>query len=206
MQNAIRKPTMTDLLWLLFLTIIWASAFLAIKVAVPYTGPIWLAAIRVIIGFAVLLPWTIYRGIVLPKSARSWTFLFAISILNISLPFFLISWAELTISAGITSLLLGAGPLFALFISHLTTDDDKINFPKLVGISLGFTAIILVVGPQAFSQIGGASFFAQLAVLGASLCYAISGSMIRKVTDIPPTRLATLILGLCSIELLLLGL
>ncbi|TLP48826.1 DMT family transporter [Cohaesibacter sp. CAU 1516] len=203
--NTIRKPTPLDLSGLLFLTIVWASAFIAIKVAVPQTGPFWLAAIRVCIGFAVLLPWALYRGLMLPKSLKSWSFLLVVSLLNVAVPFLLISWAELTISAGVTSLLLGTGPLLALILSHLTTHDDKINLPKLIGISFGFTGIALVVGRGALADLGNGHILAQIAVLGASLCYALSGAMIRKITDIPPTRLATIILGMASVELVLLA-
>lgn len=205
MSNPIRKPTAGDLVGLLSLTLIWTTAFLAIKVAVPQTGPMWLAAIRVCIAFLVLLPWTLYRGIQLPSSAKQWLFIFGVSILNVSLPFYLISWAELEISAGMTSLLLGIGPLLALILSHFTTNDDRITPQKLIGISFGFTAIVLVVGREALSGLAGPTVLAQLAVLGASMCYAVSGAMIRKITDFPPTRLATLILGMCSIQLLILG-
>ena len=204
--NTIRKPTPLDLSGVLFLTIIWASAFIAIKVAVPQTGPVWLAAIRVCIGFAILLPWALYRGLILPTSAKSWLFLLIVSLLNVAIPFLLISWAELTISAGVTSLLLGTGPLLALILSHVTTHDDKINIYKLIGITFGFSGIALVVGGEAMADLGGGHLLAQLAVLGASRCYASSGAMIRQITDIPPTRLATIILGMASVELVLLAL
>ena len=203
--TTIRKPTPLDLSTLLFLTIVWASAFIAIKVAVPHIGAVWLATSRVVIAFLVLLPWTFYRGAVLPRSARSWGLIVIISLLNVTMPFLLISWAELSISAGITSLLLGTGPLLSLILSHLATHDDKITRFKLIGITFGFAGIALVVGRDVFSNWNPATFLAQLAVLGASLCYATSGVMVRKVTDLPPTRMATLILGLSSLELLALG-
>nr|WP_321456696.1 DMT family transporter [uncultured Cohaesibacter sp.] len=203
---SIRKPTPLDLSLLLFLTLVWASSFISIKVAVPETGPVWLAAIRVCIGFLVLLPWTFYKGLVLPSSGKSWRNLIIISLLNVSVPFMLISWAELTITAGIASLLLGTGPLLSLIFSHLTTHDDKFNKFKVIGILLGFSGIILVVGHEALNTVGTGAVLSMIAVLGASVCYAISGAMIRQVKDIPPTRLATLILGFASCELIVLGL
>ncbi|WP_316861685.1 DMT family transporter [uncultured Cohaesibacter sp.] len=201
----IRKPTPFDLSLLLFLTLVWSSSFIAIKVAVPETGPTWLTATRIVIGFVVLLPWSLYRGIILPKSVKAWANIVIISLLNVSVPFLLISWAELTISAGIASLLLGTGPLLSLIFAHLTTHDDKFNRNKLIGILLGFAGIALVVGNEAIKAMGSSSVIAMLAILGASLSYAISGAMIRQVKDIPPTRLATLILGLASLEMIALA-
>ena len=73
---------------------IWASAFVAIKIAVVETGPLWLAAWRVGIGFVVLLPYALWRGLVWPNGANQWLLIFTIALFNVVLPFFLISWAE----------------------------------------------------------------------------------------------------------------
>src|SRR5690606_37927825 len=56
-MQAIRPPSRLDLSVMVLVSLIWASAFIAIRVAVPETGPVWLAAIRVGIGFLVLLPY-----------------------------------------------------------------------------------------------------------------------------------------------------
>ena len=56
MQTGIRRPTVIDLSLLLLLALVWASAFLVIKLVVDDTGPLWLATIRVVVAFIVLLP------------------------------------------------------------------------------------------------------------------------------------------------------
>ncbi|MEM1318254.1 MAG: DMT family transporter, partial [Pseudomonadota bacterium] len=104
----------------------------------------------------------------------------------------LISWAETTIDAGLTSLLMGVGPFFALIATHLTTDDEKINWRKSLGCLLGFAGVLTVVGADALGGLGSAGVLAQLAVVGAAFCYTISGILIRKI-DLPPVRLVTLI-------------
>lgn len=197
----LRKPTFADYALLLALVLIWASAFLAIKVAVPETGPVWLATIRVLIGFAVLLPFALLRGWQWPDGARQWRFLLAIAFLNVALPFFLISWAELTITAGIASLLMGVGPLFALIASHLFTDDDKFTPLKLLAVMVGFSGILLVVGGDALRGLGG-NLLPQLAALGGSACYVASGILIRKLGNFPPVRLSCLVLMMSSALLL----
>ena len=55
--QSLRAPTRLDLSLMLMTALIWASAFVAIRFAVPETGPVWLAAIRVGLGFLVLLPY-----------------------------------------------------------------------------------------------------------------------------------------------------
>lgn len=191
MQQVIRKATPTDLALIVFLAMIWASAFQAIKIAVVETGPLWLVAARVVVALAALLPWTLYRGLILPKTLGQWGLILAIVLLNVLAPFSLISFAELTISSGETALLLGVGPLFGLIASHLTTDDDKLNARKLAAVLFGFAGVAMVIGLQAFTALGN-HLPAQFAVLLASACYVTSGLLVRRVADIPPTRMTTL--------------
>ncbi|MEM5500667.1 DMT family transporter [Ahrensia kielensis] len=199
-MNPIRKASPADLALLLFVAIIWAMAFIAIKIAVPEVGPLWLAAIRVGIGALVLAPYAIYRGMALPSSSRMWTLIIAMAILNVVIPFFLISWAELTIDAGVTSLLMGVGPFLALVSGHFFTNDDKINMRKAIGVLFGFVGVLTVVGADALSQMGDSNILGQLAALGGSLCYVTAGVLIRKI-DMPPTRLAFLALLIGTVVL-----
>ncbi|MEO1749880.1 MAG: DMT family transporter, partial [Pseudomonadota bacterium] len=124
--TTIRQAKVSDLGLLVLISLIWASAFVAIKVAVPVVGPLWLAAIRVVIGCLAVLPFALRVGIELPDTMRVWLLVIAMSLLNVVIPFFLIAWAELTIDAGVTSLLMGVGPIFALMAGHFFTLDDRI--------------------------------------------------------------------------------
>src|SRR5690606_27988623 len=107
------------------------SAFIAIRVAVPETGPVWLAAIRVGIGFLVLLPYAIWRGMVWPDGRGQWALIAGMATLNVVAPFILIAWAGKTIEASVLALLMGTGPFLALIGSHLMTDDDRLTPRKL---------------------------------------------------------------------------
>lgn len=197
----IRKPTLLDISLLVLVALIWASAFLAIKVAVRDIGPTWLVAIRVSVGFLAILPWIAWRGIVLPTGSRQWLITVVVAILSLIAPFFLISWAELTIDAGVASLLMGMGPFAAMFLSHMTTDDDRLNRFKIIAVILGFSGVIVVIGPSAFGGLGN-QLLAQAAALAGSLCYAVSGVFVRKIKEIPPTRFAGLILAMSSLVLI----
>jgi len=180
---------------------IWASAFVAIKVAVVETGPLWLATWRVGIGFVILVPYAIWRGFVWPKGANQWLLIFTIALFNVVLPFFLISWAEQEIDAGIASLLMGVGPLMALVGSHMVTRDDRITSSKLIAVAFGFAGVITIVGVDALSGLGGRTLAAQLAMIVAAICYTISGLLIRKI-NIPPTSLVCLAFGAGLVQLI----
>lgn len=200
-MGTIRKPTVTDMLLILLLGVIWGTSFLAIKFAVREFAPTSVAAIRIWIAFFLLISVMIWKGQRLPSSPRFWAAMFFIGIMNTSLPFFLISWAELTVDSGIAALLMGTGPLLAMVGSHFTTDDDHLNAPKLIAVGLGMTGILLVVGMEALAGLG-LNLIAQLAVFVASLCYVTSGMFVRRFTHIPVESFTAAILLTGSVSLL----
>ena len=204
-MGSIRKPNAMDLGLMLILSIIWASAFLAIKVVVPETGPLWLATMRVVIAFLVLLPLALYKGMVWPENAAQWRMIFMIMSLNVVIPFFLISWAEQYIDAGVASLLMGVGPFMALVGSHYTTRDDRLTGTKLLGALCGFSGVLLLVGWDAVRGLGD-NLLGQLATILASACYVSSSLMMRRLRAFPPVRLSALVLGMASVCLLALSL
>lgn len=204
-EQTIRKAGPMDVSLLVLVALIWASAFVAIKLAVPDTGPLWLAASRVAIGALVLAPYVLWRGLVLPQTLRLWALVFVMALFNVVVPFFLISWAGQTIDAGMMALLMGTGPFMALIGSHFSTHDDKINPLKIIAMALGFAGVVVLVGGATLGDLGSAHIMAQLATLCASLCYSSSGLIVRRI-DIPPTRLAFLALCMAAAMLIPLAL
>lgn len=197
----LRTPNLLDLILLIALAAIYGSAFTAIKIAVPEVGVYGLVLARVTIAALVLLPYALWRGWQWPTSARTWKLLALLCVFNLLLPFALVSWAQLSINASLMALLMGAGPLFGLVFSHIATRDDRITTSKLIGVALGFVGVALVVGVQAFESTHQA-LLAQGAALLASVCYAASGLIVRRIEDVQPTRLATIVLVMGSLALL----
>ncbi|WP_026380252.1 DMT family transporter [Afifella pfennigii] len=179
----IRRPGLGDLGLIVLLGFVWGSAFPAIKVAVTAYAPVEVVMLRVGIGFLVMLAWTQMIGAGVPRGTRTWAMLAAMAALNTVVPFFLIAWAEQYIDAGVASLLMGSGPFLALVVSHLTTRDDRLSWPKLIGVALGFSGVLTIIGVEAFSGIGR-ELTAQLAVFCANLCYVAAGAMIRYVPGV----------------------
>jgi drug/metabolite transporter (DMT)-like permease len=204
-MTSIRKPTSLDMGLLLMLAMIWGSAFLVIKVVVPDTGPLWLATIRVVIAFIVLLPFALVKGLVWPAGTRQWGLICLIMLLNVVIPFFLISWAEQYIDAGVASLLMGIGPFMAIIGSHFTTIDDRLSRAKAFGAMIGFSGILVLVGWDAIQGLGDNLLGQGAAMLGAA-CYVTSSLLIRRLGPFPPVRLSALILGMSSLTLLLISL
>ena len=197
---AIRRATPADLGTLAFVALLWALAFVAIKIAAPALGAPGVALARSVIGCLVLLPFAFLRGLHWPSGWAQWWLVCVMALLNTAVPFVAISWAELTIDAGVTSLLMGVGPLLAMIGAHFFNDDDRMTSRRLTGVTLGFCGIVVLVGVEALSGLGGA-LAAQGAALGASLCYVVAGLLVRRI-DLEPLSLSVLALGISAATLL----
>lgn len=184
--TTLRHPTLIDLLKIVLLGAIWGSAFLAIKLSVHETGPLWLVMIRVAVALLPIALFARLRKDRLPPTLHDWVVIIAMSLLNTVGPFFLISWAELHIPAGVTSLIMGVGPLATMVAAHFTTPDDRFTGGKIAGMFLGFAGLAFVVGPE-LSQGIGFDALAYAAVWTGMLCYVAAGTLIRFVrrTSVP---------------------
>lgn len=101
-----------DVLELLTLAALWGGSFMFIRVAVPPFGPVVLIALRVAIASCFLVPVLAMRG-GFGALGQHWPHLLALGVLNSAVPLCLFAYAELTLTAGFTSVLNAAAPLFA---------------------------------------------------------------------------------------------
>ncbi len=200
-MRAIRQATGRDTTKLVALGAIWGSAFLCIEVALESFSPLAIAGLRVVLAAALLLGVAFAAGLKLPRSRGDWALLALLGLTNAALPFVLISWGQQAITAGTAAILMGMGPFVALSLNHLFTADDRLTWPKLAGVALGFAGMLSLVGVEALTG-ERASLLGQLAVLGASVCYALSGFLTRKLSHLDPRVSAGGVLLTASLYLL----
>lgn len=165
--------------WIKFwaLAVIWGSSFLLIKVAVDDLGALPLVSIR--LGGAAFL-FSIYLFMTrrkLPRWGDGLGALLFVGVFNTAVPFFLISWGETKIDSGLATVLNSSVPLFNLVIAHFLISDERLTQAKIVGLVLGFVGVVVVVSNGIDTSDN--PLIGQLAVLGASLCYATSIATIR---------------------------
>ena len=194
MSRSLRQPTAFDVSRLLLVGAIWGSVFIFISIALNDFGPVSIATWRVSLGALVLLVITLVSRLRFPAGLRNWRIIFLVGCLNSAIPFFLISWGQQFISSAETALLLAMGTFCSLIVSHFTSDDERINISRAVGVSVGFLGVlILVIWDLAESGLGNLA--GQLAVVVAGCSYAISSVISRRLTHLPmiPTSAATML-------------
>lgn len=172
--------------WLVFILLgaIWSSSFMWIKIAVQEVGPITLVAFRALFGllfgivviFIQRMPW--------PRTFKAWFPLLVVGLTNVAIPFFLISWGELSVDSAVASILDATVPLFTILMAHYLLRDDKITTPKIVGLLIGFAGVVVLMSKDIGTSLG--SVLGQLAVIVASAFYAGSAVYVRKTTEDTP--------------------
>jgi drug/metabolite transporter (DMT)-like permease len=129
-------------------------------------------------------------GIRLPREARVWSALLVMSFINNIIPFSLIAWAQSHIAGGLASILNATTPLFGVVVAHYATSDEKLTGQRLAGVAVGFLGVVIMMGPTALQSLG-ADVLAQIAVLAASVAYALSGVYGRRFNRLGVAPLAT---------------
>ena len=158
------------------LGLIWGSSFLLIRIGVESVSPFQLVFMRTgiaAVGLNIVLharggrlPW---RTGLIP--------LLALGIANVTIPFGLITWGEVTVPSGVASVLNSTVALFTLVISALVFRQESFTARKFIGLLIGFFGVIVLASRNfdgATLQTG--SLIGQIAILIAAVFYAFGGS------------------------------
>jgi len=167
--------------WLLFwgLGTIWGSSFLLIKVGVEDFGPLPLVSARIGLAAVFMAVYIRLTGRRWPSQRRERAALLFVGIMNTAVPFTLITWGEQDIDSGLATVLNATMPLFTLVFAHVGLADERITPQKVLGLALGFAGVALLANRHTASSSPN-PLSGQVAVLGASACYAISVVVIRR--------------------------
>jgi drug/metabolite transporter (DMT)-like permease len=173
---------------LIFLSVLWGGSFFFIEVAVRELTPFTLVLARVAIAALILLAVLKFTGRPLPFArSTALPFLF-LALLNNAIPFSLFAWGQQHIASGLASILNATTPLWAVLAAHMFTEDERATPLKVAGVAIGFAGVAAMIGGDLLLDLGGAGLLAQLACLGATLCYALAGVHARRFRKmgVPP--------------------
>ena len=200
MKNTLHKPILKDYINLAILSAVWGTAFIGIEIAIEQLDVFQVTFGRVVVAFLFLLPFVLYKKLTLPKDKTTWGLLTLSAILNTTIPFSLINHGQEFISSGMSALMLGFGPFITLLLGQYLTSDEKISKYKIISIVFGFTGLVLLLGDNIIAS-NIAELKGQGYVLMASLSYALSSLVIRKITGISYLSLSFLMFGISALIL-----
>jgi drug/metabolite transporter (DMT)-like permease len=177
------------------MALIWGIPYLLIKVAVGEVSPVLVVFLRCVIGAALLLPWTIARGQLRP-ALRHWRALLVFTVLEMTGPWLLLSWAEQSLSSSLTGLLVASVPFVAALTARLAGDEDRLTPIRVVGLLIGLAGIVALLGLDVEA--------AQLLPIGAValvvIGYATAPMVVtRNLPDVPGVAASAIALTVTAV-------
>jgi drug/metabolite transporter (DMT)-like permease len=179
-------------LMLATVALLWGASFLFIKVAVRELAPATLILGRLGLAsltLAVVVPLLVGRRETIAEIRANAGWLAVVGLVNVAIPFWLLSWGETRIASGLASIIQASVPIFNAVIAFGFFREVRVGGLRLAGVGVGFVGVALLVGAQPHGRVLGA-----LAVCGMALCYAVgqlfAGRHLRRVQP-PVVALAT---------------
>ena len=174
---------------LVTVALLWGASFMFIKIAVRELAPATLVTGRIGLGavtLALIAPFLVGRRETLSALRRNAHWLVLVGLINMAVPFWLLSWGETRIDSGLASIIQGSVPIFNAVIAFAFFREVRVTGLRLVGVGIGFLGVALLVGAQPEGKVLGA-----LAVVGMALCYAIGGLLAgRHLSAVQPPVVA----------------
>ncbi len=163
-----KKVSLRDISELIFLSAIWGSSFLFLRLTSPVFGPIFLIEMRVLSGLAVLLPLVLFLG----KRAefqKHWKMIATVSLMNMAIPFCFFAFSAVYIGAGLLSIINATVPIFSACVAYVVYK-ERLSRSSLLGLLIGFLGVVvLMFNPD--ESFGSSGWLAILSALLACLLY-----------------------------------
>jgi drug/metabolite transporter (DMT)-like permease len=153
---------------------------------------------RTILGALVLIPYAIKVGGIKP-ALKAWPYVVLFAVLEMVVPWWLITEAGKHISSGLSGLLVATVPFFAVAILAIFLKDRTALRPvPLAGMIIGFGGVVALVGVDSF--LGNIQPLWVGAVVLGSIGYAIAPIMANiKISHVPTSGVIGLSMALVAI-------
>ncbi len=175
---------MCNWLLLMSLVLLWGTSFMFISISVEMVDPLSVVFARVLIG-AILLASVVYvKGLRLPFTWNVWLAFFLMGLMGNALPFFLITWGQLSVDSGIAGMIMAIMPLITMVLAHYFVEGETLNRYKMIGFMLGLGGITLLLGPV--FKGGSQAILGGIAIFIAAASYAVNTILVRRLPKFNP--------------------
>lgn len=200
-----RRLTPADLLFFLFVPVVWGLNFIVIKDALAqFTSPQGFNALRWILATGVLLTLVAVRGDPLWIAPRDWGRLLLIAgVGNVLQQLTFINGIRLT-TAGHSALIMGLSPVMVA-LGGATLGLERVGRRTWAGIVLSVLGVALLVRPRTVG-LPDTAFTGDLLTLASAACWALYTLASRSLAlRYPPAAVAAITVALATAVLVAIG-
>lgn len=193
-----RGPAARLALAIAAMLVMWASAFPAIRSALPFFSPGALALLRFLFSSATLGVLSALRGLPRPVP-RDLPTLLALGFLGITVYHLSLNYGSRTVTAGAASLLIASAPIFTALLAHILLR-ERVSRTAWIGTVAGFGGIALIsLGEGRGLRVEPGALTVLLAAVAASL-YSVLQK--KHVGRFPPLAFTTYVVWAGTIPML----
>jgi drug/metabolite transporter (DMT)-like permease len=135
----------------LSICLIWGTTYLGIRVSIETMPPFLMAGLRWLIAGVAMALLLRARGTRLPER-RAWPPIASMAFLLLVVGNGGVVWAEQFVTSGLAAVIVAAGPFWMVGVDAIA-GGERVTWRALVGLSVGFAGIVLLVWPEL--QAGG---------------------------------------------------
>lgn len=195
---------MKKYLYLTLIGLLWGAQFVFMRQAVAQISDVWVAAGRAITGALTL--WLLCALFQLKSKARFWPIYMLIALVDATLPFLLLAWAQKQVDSSVSAVIMGMIPLLTLLFAPVVIA-ERLRPIALVSVLLGFAGIWVLFAPQLLGAGHSLTrFWPLLAILVSAGCYALGMLLVKRFARESPLLVARNILTCAAIELVVVAL
>ena len=176
---------------LVLLSVVWGASFFFYRVMVVELAPMTIVFGRLGIAAVALHLFLLATGNPMRMPLPVWGRFALLGFVNNVIPFTLIAYSEIRISAATAALLIGCVPVFSALAAHVFTRDEKLTGNRAIGVVLGLMGVGILIGQDALQGLANADFVGELICLSAAVVYAAAGIYSRTFSGLPPLKVAT---------------
>jgi drug/metabolite transporter (DMT)-like permease len=168
--------------------IVWGSTYLAIRFAVETIPPFLMAGTRFLIAGGVLYIWRRLAGDTAPARVewRSAAIVGSLLLLGANGG---VSWAEQYVVSSVAALLVALAPMWMVVIDGIIPAGQRPNRWAVLGVMIGFSGVVLLVGPAQLTGLQGDVDPIGAGVLVVASFLWASGSIYNRGAQLPKSPL-----------------
>lgn len=185
---------------LLALAAIWGASYMFIAIGIRDLSPVVVAWGRVALAALVVVPIAAARH-VLGSPRGHVRIVVLVGVVQVALPFLLISTAQQAVPSSLAGTLVASSPLFTALLAIRVDHEERSQGMRLVGVMLGLAGVAVLLGLDLAGSL--AELAGGLAILLASLGYATGGLVLKhRLAGLPAIAVTAWVMIVSTVALL----
>jgi drug/metabolite transporter (DMT)-like permease len=165
----------------LLLSVLWGTAFMAIKAGLAFMPPVLFAAFRYDIAGVIMLGYVVstteyWR----PRTQADWLTVLIGATLVIALYNAFLFIGEQGVTSGIAAIVVAMNPILATVFSRLLLPDERLDFVGVIGLLCGIIGVGLVAGATTSTLLGSDTVATGFVFL-AAVCVALGSVLVQRI-------------------------